>query len=535
VSRFRGWLVLVPCLGLALGVLARAEPPPGRSQGDVDATRPARTDKDVDPLPEGAVARFVNRGSTGNKTVYGLGFTPDGRQLLVADATSVVRLWDRSTGKPARSFAVEDRGAVGDAILAPDGKLLAAHTLSGPTRGTLHVWDTGSGRERWQQDIDSLTVSALRFSPDGRTLAAGSKEAVRLWDAATGNEPRVLAEHAEWVLCLAYSPDGKLLAWSDRAGGIRVSEVVGGRTVQRPGGKEGAGAFSLRFSPDGALLACGQNSLVVVWDTTTWKEVLRLGGHEGGVFDLAFTPDGRSLVTGCWDRKVRLWEVATGQERCQFEGHRERVFRTDISPDGRTVASGSADGEVLLWDVSGLATGRFRRAEPLSAAELEALWADLQGGDGARAYRAVCALAAAPRQALPFLKERLRPATVGTAQVGRLLADLDADAFAVREEATHELAGLGKGAESGLRRALAESSSAEVRKRARELLERLEREPPPAEWLLALRATETLEIIGSAEAREVLQALARGAPGARLTQEAKASLERPDRRPAEKP
>jgi dipeptidyl aminopeptidase/acylaminoacyl peptidase len=526
VARFRGWLFLIPYLGLALGGLARGEPSPGQSRGDGDATKPARTDQDGHPLPEGAVARFVNRESIGNKTVYGLGFTPDGHQLMVADATSEVRLWDRSTGKPTRSFAVEDRGVVGDSVLSPDGRLLAAQTMSGPTRGTLHVWDTASGRERWQQETDSLTVSALRFSPDGRTLAAGSKEAVRLWDATTGKEGRVHADHAEWVLCLAFSPDGKLLAWSDRANGIRVSEVNGGRTIQRPGGKEGAGAFSLRFSPDGALLACGLNSQVVVWDTATWKEVLRLGGHEGGVFDLAFTPDCRSLVTACYDKKVRLWEVATGQERCRFEGHRQRVFRTDIAPDGRTVASGSADGEVLLWDVTGLATGRFRRAEPLTAAELEALWGELQGGNGARAYRAVCMLAASPKQAVSFLKDRLRPAAVGTAQVRRLLADLDADTFEVREKASRELAGLGKGAEPDLRRVLAESPSAEVRKRAQALLDRLEREPPPPEWLLALRVSETLEIVGSAEAREVLQALAKGAPGALLTREAKASLER---------
>jgi hypothetical protein len=44
-----------------------------------------------------------------------------------------------------------------------------------------------------------------------------------------------------------------------------------------------------------------------------------------------------------------------------------------------------------------------------------------------------------------------------------------------------------------------------------------------------------LEQAGTAAARQVLEELARGAPESRLTQEAKASLERVARRPAPAP
>lgn len=50
-----------------------------------------------------------------------------------------------------------------------------------------------------------------------------------------------------------------------------------------------------------------------------------------------------------------------------------------------------------------------------------------------------------------------------------------------------------------------------------------------------LRAVETLERVGSDPAREVLRALARGVPAARLTREATATLKRLDRRPSAVP
>ena len=492
-------LFLFPCLALMLGQAAREEPSAGPEQRDRDMGKPADTDLDG-ALPEGAIARFWKWGANSNKTTYGLGFAPNGSWLMVADSSSEVRLWDLSTGKPSRSFSVGARADVSEAVLSQDGRLLAAQTANGPTRGTLHVWDVESGRERWHRDTADLNVAALCFSPDGRILALAAKKTVHLWDAATGKESRVLADHAEDVLRVAFSPDGKLLASGDRAGEVRGWNMASGQLVHKLSPPPGSGTYyatcSLRFSPDGALLACGQNSQVLIWDTATWKEVGKLGDHEGAVHDLAFSPDGRTLATACRDTKVRLWEVATWEKRRQFEGHRGRVYHTDFSPDGRTVASGGATGEVLLWDVTGLATKGFRQASPLSAVQLENLWSELQGSDGACAFRAVCVLAAAPRQAVPFLKERLKPPTVGTAQVGRLLADLDADDFAVREKATAALGQLGKSVQPALRRALTESASAEVRRRVRDLLDKLESGLPPPELLVALRATEVLEIRG---------------------------------------
>jgi hypothetical protein len=126
-------------------------------------------------------------------------------------------------------------------------------------------------------------------------------------------------------------------------------------------------------------------------------------------------------------------------------------------------------------------------------------------------------------------------APVDGQRIDRLLRDLDSDTFAVREGAFRELEGLGAWAAPRLREALQGKPSPEFRRRAAELIrrheEREERGPDPG-LLRDLRAVEVLEGVGTAEAREVLQVLARGAPESRLTQEARASLQRLDLRTA---
>src|SRR5262249_3132527 len=78
----------------------------------------------------------------------------------------------------------------------------------------------------------------------------------------------------------------------------------------------------------------------------------------------------------------------------------------------------------------------------------------------------------------------------------------------------------------------ANKPSLEVARRAEDLLQKLEGPVRAPETLRNLRAVEVLEHIGTAQAEEILKSLARGHPDARLTQEAKASLDRLGKRPA---
>jgi hypothetical protein len=187
---------------------------------------------------------------------------------------------------------------------------------------------------------------------------------------------------------------------------------------------------------------------------------------------------------------------------------------------------------LLVWDVAGVAARQPRLQARPDAPAVASAWDDLAGADAKTAYRAVGLLAEAPGQSLPFLRERLRPAQpVDARRVERLLAALGSEDFAERERATQELEREGDQAEAALRRLLAGNPSPEARRRAEGLLGRLDGPLPPGELLRALRAVEVLECLGTPESRQVLEVLARGAPEARLTREAKASLERLARQP----
>src|SRR5262249_10483804 len=151
------------------------------------------------------------------------------------------------------------------------------------------------------------------------------------------------------------------------------------------------------------------------------------------------------------------------------------------------------------------------------------LWADLASDDAGAAYRAIGLLSTVPAPSVAYLRERLRPALVDERQIARLIAELESDRFAAREQASHDLEQMGDLAEPALRQVLTQKPALEVRRRVERLLEKVEMGLLSGERLRAWRAVETLEAIGTPEARRALETLARGVEGARLTKEARAA------------
>jgi WD40 repeat protein len=110
-------------------------------------------------------------------------------------------------------------------------------------------------------------VYALRFSPNGRTLASGEKNGrVRLWDIDTREQQTVLTEHRSTVKALAFMPDGRTLVSAEENGVLIVSNVADGAEVRRFDWGIGR-VRSVAIAPDGMTAAvAGSDCSVLIWD-----------------------------------------------------------------------------------------------------------------------------------------------------------------------------------------------------------------------------------------------------------------------------
>jgi WD40 repeat protein len=186
---------------------------------------------------------------SGVRGVYPLGFTPDGRFLVVRGEVTLsvwdVRSGERKSSWDLREKAVLSRDAEGrpfsweriehDAV-SPDGKTVAFSVLkdirdrlgNGDWFGRVMLFETATGKLLHQVDIDDKEAfRPLAFSPDSRRLAAAGRWTARVWDVATGKELRRFEGHRGEITSVAFSPDGRRLASASKDSTVLVWDVAG--------------------------------------------------------------------------------------------------------------------------------------------------------------------------------------------------------------------------------------------------------------------------------------------------------------------
>lgn len=482
------------------------------------------------------------------KGIFQAAWSPNGKLLATCSRDHTAKIWDAASGKALLTLKGHT-GRVHSAAFRPDGKLLATASEDHGIR----LWDSTSGKEVRRLDGHSDDVYTVAWSPDGKRLASCSDDhSVRIWDADAGKVLHTLQGHSHRVLTVAFSPDGRRLASAcpndssnnAEAGEVKLWDAATGAELFAMAGA--AGVTTVAFSPDGKRLAgacLGQT--VKIWEAATGREALALAGHSLHVYCVAFSPDGRRLAScsGRWDEdkggEVKVWDVRTSAEILNLRAHAAPIWNLSFRPDGTRLATASGywnkdvPGEVKIWDMGRVPVAV---APALAPKDLDALWADLTGDDAVRAYAAVLALAAAPDSTLPFLDKHVRPpakpATGDLALIPKLIEALDDNRFETREKAAAALEQMGRAAHPALKAAL-ESPSAEVRRRARELLARKSGEIvvlSPDE-LRGFRTIEVLQQIDSPAVRPLLQRLAEGDPSTTLGRDAAAALAWLERRP----
>ncbi len=400
-------------------------------------------------------------------------FTTDGRTLLSGSQDRRILEWDVASGRQRREFFAEPPDSA-DALarvwlydLSPDAKTIAwSPRFRNDVKKDpiIRVWDTTHQKMLHTWSWVGEAVWTISFAPNGKLLASGDKQGITIWEVATGTALHCVKQKNERASSMAFSPDSRLLAYGEDVSDIVICDVATGKELRR-WVQNDALVYRVVFSPDGKSLATagGGTNGISVWAVDSGKLLQKFGGR-GGVYSLVYSPDGRVVSAMFGGVKtlengdsvgiftLHLWETLTSQEIRQIDVPQGNVWAMAFTADGRTLATGGADSTILLWDLTGHAENGKLKAGDLTAKDLNRLWSDL-AGDAPQANRAMWSLALAPKQSLPFLKERLRqPAAAKADQLAKLVADLDSDRFDVRQKATRELDQLAEGAEAALRK-----------------------------------------------------------------------------------
>lgn len=256
---------------------------------------------------------------------------------------------------------------------------------------SIRMWSVKSGLELMRIEGHESTVRCLDVNKTGTlAVSAGYDDVLRLWDLTTGRQIRSYVGHSADVNTVRFSPDNRTIISAGDDETVRIWDVNRAaeiRQLKQVRAKESSASrhkiYSVAACPiTGRIFAGGTRSAIEMWEperkaeSSATEPVQLYRGHTKGVTSLCVSPDGKKLISGSWDKTVRVWDIESGKLLHTISAHTKQVWSVALSGDGKQIVSASFDGTVQMHE---LTSGKSVRVLKEAANEL---WVTAISPDG---------------------------------------------------------------------------------------------------------------------------------------------------------
>jgi len=281
-------------------------------------------------------------------------FSADAQHVASMFEDGALRVWAAATGTPIEESS-GNAVATTTITATPDGTFVATKAVT-QTVGSIPRWTLE--RKIDPKGLFADRVNAVRFSPDGKTLATGGGELSRsgdviIFDVATGKATQTWKEkHTDTVLCLDFSPDGKRLATGAADKIARVTDIASGKQTNLFEGHTHH-VMGVAFRSDGRVLAtAGADGVVSTWDMIIGERKKKIEGWTKEVTSLQFIGATNQIVTSAGDNRVRI--VTDDGAEVRAMANLPDYMQAAVSvPNGSAIIAGGEDSLLRVWDAAG--------------------------------------------------------------------------------------------------------------------------------------------------------------------------------------
>ncbi|KAF2725130.1 WD40 repeat-like protein [Polychaeton citri CBS 116435] len=220
--------------------------------------------------------------------------------------------------------------------------------------GQLLVWEWQSESYILKQQGHFDTMNALTYSPSGdRVITCADDGKVKVWDTSSGFCIVTFTEHTGGVTACEFAKRGNVLFTASLDGSVRAFDLIRYRCFRTFTAPKRLSFTSIAVDPSGEVVAAGSQDDfdIHIWSVQTGQLLDQLAGHEGPVSSLAFAPNGGSLLSGSWDRTVRIWSIFARTQTSEPLQFQSDVLHVVIRPDSKQVAVSTLDGQLTFWSI----------------------------------------------------------------------------------------------------------------------------------------------------------------------------------------
>ncbi|MDX1652466.1 MAG: hypothetical protein R3277_08240 [Brumimicrobium sp.] len=221
----------------------------------------------------------------------------------------------------------------------------------GNSKGGIHVIDVKERREIKLLQQHRSPIFALVFDDKNGVFYSGDSEGYFcVWQADTLKLLLTLPLECGKIRQISLHPSGEYLVVCGQDGYVRILDTSFYNEHSKIKA-HGSGVNCALFKED-LLYTGGKDAYLSLWDWRKGDKIRSVPAHNYAVYDLKLLNNGEQLVSGSFDKSIKLWQADTIEiiQRKEFKdgGHRHTVNRLCKTSESGFL-SVSDDRQIIEW------------------------------------------------------------------------------------------------------------------------------------------------------------------------------------------
>ncbi|CAO3622495.1 unnamed protein product [Cunninghamella blakesleeana] len=197
-------------------------------------------------------------------------------------------------------------------------------------------------------------VKCVEFIGEGRTAVSGSSDnTLRIWDIETAECLDILEGHQSRIWDVSSTRQGEFIASASGDGLVKIwslKDIKGSCIADLKG--HSRDVYSVKYHPNEShVVTGGYDKTVRMFDVNTGTIVKTFPGHQSAVTKTIFNPLGNLIITGSKDNTIKFWDIVSGLCIRTIQSHLGEVTSVEMNSSGTLLLSSSKDNSNRLWDV----------------------------------------------------------------------------------------------------------------------------------------------------------------------------------------